>query len=108
MLWVLGNYSRFVRPDYKRIALDGADDLDTLAATAFISPDGKQIVAVFVNSAFENRGVEITLPKSWAKRVRSVRSYRTDARHDLTCAKESNSLLYVVAQRGVTTFVIDL
>ncbi|MBR5138728.1 MAG: xylanase [Alistipes sp.] len=108
MLWVLGNYSRFVRPNYKRIALDGADDLDTLAATAFISPDGKQIVAVFVNSAFENKSVDITLPKSWSKRVKSVRSYRTDARHDLTFAKESNSLSYEVAQRGVTTFVIDL
>ena len=108
MLWVLGNYSRFVRPDYKRIALDGADDLDALAATAFISPDGREIVAVFVNSSFENKNVNIALPKSWKKRITSVKSYRTDARHDLSFAPLPNTLSYDIAQRGVTTIVIDL
>ena len=108
MLWVLGNFSRFIRPNYKRIDLAGADDTDTLAATAYLSPDGGQIVAVFVNSDFESHGVEIMLPKQWQKRVKSVRSYRTDDRHDLAYSALPTTMSYEVAARGVTTLVIDL
>lgn len=108
MLWVLGNFSRFVRPDYKRIDVEGADDADTLVGTAFLSPDADQIVVVFVNSAFENRRVALSLPAEWQRRVRSVKSYRTDARHDLSFAQLDASLQYEIALRGVTTLVIDL
>lgn len=108
MLWVLGNFSRFVRPNYKRIDVKGADDVDTLAATAFLAPDGKQMVVVIVNSSFESRRVRLELPKQWQRRVQSVKSYRTDARHDLTYAELNSSLAYDVPMRGVTTLVIDL
>lgn len=108
MLWVLGNFSRFVRPNYKRIDVKGADDVDTLAATAFLAPDGEQMVVVLVNSSFEGRNLQLELPKQWQKRVKSVKSYRTDARHDLTYAELDGSLLYDVPMRGVTTLVIDL
>ena len=108
MLWVLGNFSRFVRPNYKRIDVKGADDVDTLAATAFLAPDGKQMVVVLVNSSFEGRDVQLELPKQWQKGIRSVKSYRTDARHDLAYAELDNSLTYDVPMRGVTTIVIDL
>ena len=107
-LWVLGNFSRFVRPNYKRIDVKGADDVDTLAATAFLAPDGKQMVVVIVNSSFESRRVRLELPKQWQRRVQSVKSYRTDARHDLTYAELNSSLAYDVPMRGVTTLVIDL
>ena len=107
MLWVLGNYSRFVRPGYVRIELDGADDLDTLAGTAFISPDGSRIVSVFVNSSFEDMPVEMTLPKSWMKRLSEVNSYRTDARHDLAKCITGEKNCHTVTARGVTTIVMD-
>lgn len=108
MLWVLGNYSRFVRPGYVRVALDGADDLDTLAATAFISPEGDRLVAVFVNSSFEDRPVELSLPKAWKKKMTSVTSYRTDARHDLARTVTGEGCSHTIGARGVTTVVIDL
>ncbi len=108
MLWVLGNFSRFVRPNYKRIDVKGADDVDTLAVTAFLAPDGKQMVVVLANSSFEGRDVQLELPKQWQKGIRSVKSYRTDARHDLAYAELDNSLTYDVPMRGVTTLVIDL
>lgn len=108
MLWTLGNFSRFVRPGYQRIALDGADDLDTLAATAFISPEEDRIVMVFVNSSFEEKPVELTLPKAWKKRMASVTSYRTDARHDLARTVTGEGVNHVIGARGVTTVVVDL
>ena len=107
MLWVLGNYSRFIRPGYKRIELSNADDLDTLAGTAFISPDAHQMVMVFVNSDFENKNVEIVLPKKWEKKIKQITSYLTDARHDLTASTLGKSMKTNIAPRGVTTLVID-
>jgi O-glycosyl hydrolase len=108
MLWTLGNFSRFVRPGYRRVELGNADDLDTLAGTAFISPEGDRLVLVFVNSGFETRDVQLSLPKKWSKKVRQVTSYRTDERHDLTALPLGKTDKVTVGLRGVTTFVIDL
>ncbi|MDR1763457.1 MAG: T9SS type A sorting domain-containing protein [Dysgonamonadaceae bacterium] len=58
-LWVLGNYSLFVRPGYKRIELTGADNLQGLMGSAYISPDGKTVAAVFVNLTSETKRVSI-------------------------------------------------
>ena len=108
MLWTLGNYSRFIRPGYVRIALDGADDLDTLAATVFVSPEGDRVVVVFVNSSFEEKPVELSMPKAWKKNVTAVTSYRTDARHDLARTVTGEGTSHVIGARGVTTIVFDL
>ena len=107
MLWVLGNFSRFVRPGYVRVALDGADDLDELAGSAYLSPEGDRLVAVFVNSSFEDMPIEMTLSKAWKKKPSEVQSYRTDDRHDLAKVTTGNGLEHTIAARGVTTIVID-
>ena len=107
MLWTLGNYSRFIRPGYIRVHSSGADNLDALAASSYISPDGKQLVVVFVNSSFEDQPVAINLPKNWKKKVSKVTSYRTDERRDLAADTENLSLNYEVAARSVATFVFD-
>ena len=60
-LWTLGNYSRFIRPGYKRVAVEGADELNGLMCSAYISPDGKQTVCVFVNMSKEKRTVNLSL-----------------------------------------------
>lgn len=108
MLWTLGNYSRFIRPGYRRITLEGADDLDTLAATAFVSPEGDRIVMVFVNSSFEDEPVEIFMPKACKKNMTAVTSYRTDARHDLAKTVTGEGAYHVIGARGVTTIVFDM
>ena len=108
MLWTLGNYSRFIRPGFIRVQTAGADDLDALAGSAYVSPDGKQIVAVFVNSSFTDEQVIIDIPKSWKKKILKVTSYRTDERRDLAADNEDCSLDYTVAARSVATFVFDL
>jgi hypothetical protein len=93
---------------YVRVAVDGADDLDTLAATAFISPEGDSLVAVFINSSFEDKPVELSLPKTLKKKISSVTSYRTDARHDLTKTITGQGCSHTIGARGVTTVVIEL
>ncbi len=69
ILWALGNYSFFIRPDYQRIALEGADDLNTLVGSAYIVLEHKRMMLVFVNSGHEAEKVKITLPKKYRKRL---------------------------------------
>lgn len=60
MFWGMGNYSRFIRPGYRRIALSGfTDDYQGLVASAFSSPDGKQLVVVYANSGVDPHTVRL-------------------------------------------------
>ena len=106
LLWTLGNYSRFIRPGYVRVALEGADELDGLAASAFISPESDELVVVMVNSSFDVKPVEFNLPKDWKKDMTSVTSYTTDERRDLVADVKGRDLSHVIAPRSITTFVI--
>lgn len=45
----LGNYSLFVRPDYKRVELKMENTSKNLFGSAYLSPDGKKLVAVYTN-----------------------------------------------------------
>lgn len=50
-LWALGQFSFFIRPGFRRVLLTGADELEELLATAYLSPDEREIVIVAVNSS---------------------------------------------------------
>lgn len=52
-LWVLGNYSLFVRPGYKRIQLDNKDT-EEFFGSGWISPDGSKIVCIYTNYDRDN------------------------------------------------------
>lgn len=108
-LWVLGNYSRFVRPGYKRIALSGDGDINSLMGSAYVSPDGKKVVAVFVNMNAVAKGVKLAAD-NFAKTISSVKKYTTDATNNLTCDEtitDPTSRITVPA-RSVVTFTFDL
>jgi O-glycosyl hydrolase len=108
LLYVLGNYSFFVRPNYKRVELSGADNLSEVAASAYLSPDGKRLVAVFVNNTFEKKSVEVTLPKPYNKQIASAKMYITDERNDLSAHEMIKALSFSVNARSVTTIVYNL
>jgi O-glycosyl hydrolase len=80
-LWALGNYSRFIRPGYTRIETGGADDLNGLMGSAYISADKKTITAVYVNMAHETRKVNASFQNSGDPKTSSV--YVTDADSNL-------------------------
>ena len=107
-LWVLGNYSRFVRPGYQRIALTGTsvDDIDELMATAFVSPDSKRVVAVFVNNGEFAKGVKFNTSAT------AIHKYVTDATHslslDATLSTTPNAdTRILIPARSVVTFTFD-
>ena len=108
LLYALGNYSFFIRPNYQRVALSGADNLSEVAATAYLSPDGKRLVAVYVNNTFEKKAVEVALPKALRKQIASSKMYITDERNDLSAHEMADAMAFSINARSVTTIVYNL
>lgn len=109
-LWVLGNYSLFIRPGYERIKISGASNLAGLMGSAFMAPDSSKIVVVYVNwgtSAVTISHVFDNLPSSL--KVEKITSYVTDTTNNLNIKNFiSDSSSYLITPRSVTTMVVDL
>lgn len=105
-LWALGNYSRFIRPGYKRIAVEGGDDLNGLMCSAYLSPDGKKVVCVLVNMNRAKSNVNLSVLKTEAG---SFKKYVTDKNNDLSLDDSDSQLSDIsLSARSVTTVVIDV
>ena len=105
-LWVLGNYSRFIRPGYKRLEVNGADELNGLMASSWLSPDAKTLVTVLVNMSRGSRKIDLSLSGS---HVEDVKTYVTDKDHDLQYDATSNDAANMeIPARSVVTVVMSL
>jgi hypothetical protein len=110
LLWGLGNYSFFIRPGYLRIALSGANDLDTIVGTAWQSPDQSRIVAVYVNSAYHDCPIKTSFPQSAHKSIRHISVYTTNSRMDLakTSDDHDKNEPIKIPCRSIVTVVYEL
>ncbi len=107
-LWVLGNYSRFIRPGYVRLNTLGTDDSDFMGSS-YMSPDSSEIVSVYVNTTIFPQTLDqrLTLPDGYAEG--ETKLYTTTKTQDLqyrgaTAAGETISL----PGRSVCTTVTKL
>lgn len=107
-LWVLGNYSRFIRPGYRRIghSTNQSESLNKLMGSAYMSPDGKRIVVVYVNMGAAT-GVNLNVEGQTA--AKQISLYRTSATENLKHIDEKYTLgeRIMIPQKSVSTFVID-
>ncbi len=108
-LWVLGNYSRFIRPGYKRIELttNKDEDLNKLLGSAYLSPDGKRVVMVYVNMQSSQNNVRINVEGQ--TKAKSINVYRTQTTEKLKHVNSVFSLsrLIAIPARSVVTIVAD-
>ncbi len=102
-LWVLGNYSLFVRPGYFRVDLTGADSKD-FCGTAYVSPDGKTVVAVYTN-ADKAKGVMLDSTISGAGTLKTVTRYSTTEKKELLGEKFNPADKVFVEPNSVSTIV---
>ena len=103
-LWVLGNYSRFVRPGYQRVEVVGADEMNALMGSAWLSPEADTLVAVFVNMDKGSREVSLSLP---GLDVGDVKAYVTDRTHNLQLdANLNDPASLMLPSRSVVTVVM--
>jgi hypothetical protein len=104
MLWALGNYSRFIRPGYKRIAIqinEQPEQNQDLLASAFKDPNSDQVVVVLVNSSIQ--AVEVDLASNLENQSGNWEAYLTDKDHDLAYIQFQNNTEILVPARSILT-----
>lgn len=102
-LWVLGNYSLFIRPGYKRIALSATETKD-LFGSAYASPDGNTVVAVYTNTS-KDRGVTLDNTFAGSKKLKTVSRYTSSEDKNLKEEKFNIADKVFVDPKSVTTIV---
>lgn len=100
-LWVLGNYSRFIRPNYKRVSITEGLDKDCFG-TAYISPDNDTLVAVITN--FNNGACTFT-PQIEGFEAASGKRYITNRVSNML-ESDTDVDNWSVPGYSVTTFVL--
>lgn len=105
-LWVLGNYSRFIRPGYVRVDLSMNESMNFFGS-AWISPEGDKIVAVYTN--YSDKAVKlIDGREGWDSQPTSVMIYTSSSsKHLKERIVPEDGDIYVDA-KSVTTVVYEL
>ena len=105
-LWVLGNYSRFIRPGYVRVDLSMNESMNFFGS-AWISPEGDKIVAVYTN--YSDKAVKlIDGREGWDSQPTSVMTYTSSSsKHLKERIVPEDGDIYVDA-KSVTTVVYEL
>ena len=103
-LWVLVNYSRFIRPGYKRISATPEQQGSDFLASAYVSPENDKLVVVYVNLKKESVKVDNTI--TGAETPSNAEQYVTSEGRDLR--RVGAEQLTVVPARSVTTIVYDI
>lgn len=108
MLWTLGNFSRYIRPESKRVELnrkDGdsfEDHLNELSASAYLTPEHKLIV-VHINQSFVDQSVTVDGLSGQFKTVTSfVTSAATEDNLRKTDSQATTKSVFIPARSIVT------
>jgi len=102
-LWVLGNYSLFVRPGYKRCELALKESKDFFG-TAYIAPDKSRLVLVITNYN-KQRGMSLDMPLPTG--AKTVYTYTTTADKTLKQEQFNTADKVFVDPASVTTVVYN-
>lgn len=108
-LWVLGNFSKFVRPGYKRVALDIKNPSNLFLGSAYISPDNKTLAVVYINVSTKDLDVKAELSGIGSDQIQSIKTYTTSETSNLKeqSVTDVKGTLNIKSQ-AVTTVVYSL
>lgn len=112
-LWVLGNYSRFVRPGYQRVGLTGVDGTDgnemsELMGTAYLAPDHSKVVVVLTNMSKESKSLTLNIPQVIENKVLHKNSnYLTNSYYNLSNRGVVDPANCTIPARSVQTIVFE-
>lgn len=98
LLWVLGNYSRFVRPGMVRIQCELTEEQsmeDGLLVSAYRESEKEQVVYVFTNLSTQERHVAVGPD-------RQVKTYTTDQQKNLGLSYQSLNRIHIPGRAVVT------
>lgn len=103
-LWALGNFSLFVRPGFKRVALETGESRNFFGS-AYVSPDGKRLVAVYTNMGTKPVKRNVSVP-GWE--TAKVRTFTTSASKNLKELHIDAGVQPMLDPESVTTVVYDM
>lgn len=101
-LWVLGNYSLFVRPGYQRVGVNIPKNSKEVFGSAYISPEKDRLVVVYTNMTEKNIQIETSL-EGIEGAVDSVEQLVTSESYDLEPIEHYREGL--LPAKSVSTFV---
>lgn len=105
-LWALGNYSLFIRPNYSRIDLQLSGTSKELFGSAYISPDGKKVVAVYTNLGTVQFDARALLQGA---AIESINAYTTSESQDLAERKIQDAASSIIVNpKSIVTVVYNL
>ncbi|MCR9065388.1 MAG: xylanase [Cytophagales bacterium] len=108
ILWTLGNYSRFIRPGFKRVEVTIQNKLPQnkdFLVSAFYSKDSNQLVYVVVNS--QNFAQEISLVQNELG-FNSLKAYLTSEESDLQLLHiNTNDKSFTIPENSVVTIIAE-
>lgn len=101
-LWALGNYSRFIAPQSRRVALKGSG---SLKASAYLSPNAQSLTAVVTNLADEAVAATFGMPSDF----RVAQRFETSNDHNLVLVEEGlpDDQAMISPPRSVSTVVFQ-
>ena len=102
-LWSMGNFSRFIRPGFRRF--DVEHNSTVLYVVAFKSLDGSKIVVVVMNPGTESEEVELHCTNGTEVNILDI--FETSATNDLKAMSHGMpNNMYSFPAESVTTLVI--
>jgi len=106
-LFALGQYSRFVRPGFQRIGIDGAfDSIYGVMPSAYKDPKSGRLVLVLINNETSSHEIDLALPEGKWMQKAWITSERPG--HDIApCQASLLGQPLVVPSRSVMTVVFD-
>ena len=106
-LWVLGQFSRFVLPGYRRVDAVLDDSSKFFFGSAYISQDESKLVVVMVNCKEEEKKVDLKLIGIVGKNVKSVKSYTTSENENLFEREIDDFNEFTLQGKSITTFTFE-
>lgn len=103
-LWVLGNYSLFIRPGYTRVDLNHSET-QNFFASAYVAPDRSKVVVVVTNKDKEKGA---TLDMITPEGTKSIYRYTTSETKNLLQERFNVNDKVFVDPASVTTIVYNL
>ncbi len=103
-LWVLGNYSLFIRPGYKRVEFTHNESKDFFGS-AYVSPDRTRLVVVITNYA-QREGINLKMAAPQG--TKAITTYTTSAKKKLRPRVFNPSEQVYLDPKSVTTIVYEL
>ena len=109
-LWAYGNYSRFIRPGYKRIHIEGTGLADMLSPTGFIGINEekkKEIVMVFINESRDKKTLDLNFVQKQA--FKKIEVFETSEENNLVKIDEGDFAEKIVLNKeSITTLVFHI